>query len=649
MKNRLPLKAMVLAAGYGTRLLPLTRHTPKPLMPLWGRPILDHLLRMLRSWGVEDVLINLHHAPEALFDWVQHRPFDGLRFSFSFEPDILGTGGALAKASWFFDENPFWLMNADVAADLDPQPFIKVMQTAKPLAAVWLDERRGPRTVEMAEGKIRCFQSASPGSPGTYTFCGLHLLSPRILKYLPTEGFSTIIQGYEAAVKNGENVVGICPTSSFWADIGTPEQYLEAHRQVLEAARAHQPGKRLLDPRAYRRMAQARRAGVQIDGFAAIGQDTDLVQGARIENSVIWDGARLNASAHIQEAIIGRNTPISGHAARLVLRAEDALEAQEQNFLATHGWKPETLTAQYFGARGSARSFIRLRGRSAKAILVRYSREREENQLYAPHSLFLARIGIRVPALLADDPQNGLSLYEDLGDQSLQKEILHASTRRIQQDYERVLDAVWRWHSQGTQEARRQKIVLMPPFSPSLYEWERQYFIENMLQKRLSLKSLFIRQIRLELEEASRRLWKAPRVLIHRDLQSSNVLWVKGRPAFIDYQGMRWGAAVYDLASLLCDPYVSLPEDLQQHLLDYYARRHRDPDSIHELFWWAAVQRLAQALGAYARLSAQPGMANFASHIAPASRMLARSFKHLPELPGLRAFTELPAVQQTVY
>ena len=122
MRTALPNKAFVLAAGFGTRMLPLSRDLPKPMMPLWGRPLLEHVLLLLRDWGVRDVLVNTHHRPGELIRWAAGRPVAGLRVNFSFEPEILGTGGALRRAAWFLDDRPFWLINADVAADLDPSP-----------------------------------------------------------------------------------------------------------------------------------------------------------------------------------------------------------------------------------------------------------------------------------------------------------------------------------------------------------------------------------------------------------------------------------------------------------------------------------------------------------------------------------------------
>ncbi|MBU1910142.1 MAG: phosphotransferase, partial [Verrucomicrobia bacterium] len=136
------------------------------------------------------------------------------------------------------------------------------------------------------------------------------------------------------------------------------------------------------------------------------------------------------------------------------------------------------------------------------------------------------------------------------------------------------------------------------------------------------------------------RLNRAPAVLLHRDLQSSNILLRAGRPVFIDFQGMRFGPAAYDLASLLCDPYVELPPALQDELLEYYTARRPKDLSAPSLFWPAAVERLVQALGAFGRLSVQPGLGTFAEFIPPALRLLRRALERIEPLPVLMALTD---------
>ena len=135
-------------------------------------------------------------------------------------------------------------------------------------------------------------------------------------------------------------------------------------------------------------------------------------------------------------------------------------------------------------------------------------------------------------------------------------------------------------------------------------------------------------------------LLQAPLVVVHRDLQSSNVILREGKPCFIDFQGMRWGPAAYDLASLLGDPYMELPEDVQERLLAYYASRDGDPNDVTRLFWPACLQRLAQALGAFAKLGAVRDTAWFAGYVPPALRMMHRALGHVRGLPHLRAWCD---------
>ena len=121
-----PRRAILLAAGFGSRLQPLTFRIPKPLIPLWGRPLLLHNLDLLHQWGVRDVLINLHHEPGPLVNLIRTlSPPADLHIQFSFEPEILGTGGALRRAAWFLSDEPLWILNADIAADLDPRILLR--------------------------------------------------------------------------------------------------------------------------------------------------------------------------------------------------------------------------------------------------------------------------------------------------------------------------------------------------------------------------------------------------------------------------------------------------------------------------------------------------------------------------------------------
>jgi len=603
-------------------MLPLSRDLPKPLMPLWGRPLLDRALALLAGWGVRDVLINLHHGAAAIRRHVRATPHPGLRIQFSYEPVILGTGGALRRAAWFLGRDPFWLLNADVAAALDPAPLLRDFRRHRPLATVWLVPDRGPRTVTVHDGVIRSFARPRPGAPGTCTFAGLHLLSPRILSYLPRTGrYTTIVAAYQAAQQAGERVRGVGVPGSWWADLGTPQQYLDAHREF--------PGRPARPPR---------RPGVRLRGFAALARKVRLAPGAQLQDCVVWDDAVIQAGARVTAAVIGRGAVVAGAVTGVAGRADRTLDAAERAALRRLGWPPAQTTALPLGARGSERTFTRLRRGQRSMLLVRYDTTRTENKLFAGHARWLRQLGLRVPAVLLDRPRQRLCLVQDLGDADLQHvaRTLPPGERRAL--YERILRAALILHRRGAAAARRDRRPLMPAFDARLYRWERAYFAEHMLRGRCRLPPARVARIRRELAPLGRKLAQAEQVLIHRDLQSSNILLRGGRPYLIDFQGLRRGAAAYDLASLLCDPYVELPAPLQQELLAFYARRAAPAWQSAGLFWTAAIQRLAQALGAYARLSALPGLAHFAHHIPPALRQMARALDQTPGCPALRAW-----------
>lgn len=606
--KRIPRKAFVLAAGYGTRMLPLTRMVPKPLIPLHGKPLIVRTLELLREWGVREACINLHHLPEPVIEHLFLNPIPGLALGYSRETEILGTGGALSNARWFIEEgDPLWVVNADIAMHVDPTPLIRSFRNNDVISSCWLTRSAGPRTVEMNGGTVLNFRSEQPKTADTYTFCGLQLLSPRILDYLPPKGFSTIIEGYEAAMKDGHRIAGVEIQGALWADLGTPKQYLAAH--ALFSTRK---------------------------SFVARGADVRIAHGAKIENSVLWDGSQIGAKAVLRDAIIGRGCNINFPVTGIALRARDALAPPELAMLETCGWNKDS-TAIPLGPRGSARAFTRIRDVARAGILIHYDASRVENPLYASHARFLSNAGFPVPQIIGDNSKTCVTLLEDLGDASIQNTCRGWSERKIESIYRRVLEQILVLHGEASRRARRRRLKMVPAFRPRLYQWERDYFAEHFLQNRSRLPVAKIAAIKNDLKKIGRQLFHAPLVIVHRDLQSSNVILKNGRPVFIDFQGMRWGPAAYDLASLLADPYMELPEALQLRLLEFYAARCGDP-TVRELFWPAVIQRLAQALGAFAKLGANRDTSGFADHIPPALRMMNRALTHVRGLPNLRAW-----------
>jgi len=637
MAQHAPKQAFILAAGFGTRMLPLTRSTPKPLMPIWGKPAIQHGLEMLKRWGVKKVLINLHHQPEMISAFVKSHNGFGLDIDFSYEPKILGTGGALRKAEKWIGKNPFWLINADVVADLDPAPLLSAFRQRRVLAALWMNAEKGPRTVEMKNGFISTFQSSTPGSDNTYTFCGLHLVSPRVLEFIPKKGFSSIITAYQRAMRKGKRIAGTTINDTYWADIGTPQQYLDTHHEIMIRGRQRTAGARLFDSTFRRRTGK----GIRVTGFAAVGPSAHIAPGATLQRSVIWPDAKIKRNAHIVDAVIADNTNVSGQTTYMAARADRILDHAARQALEAYGWDTERVTAYPFPPRGSARTFIRVEKNSKRLILIRYTLKRKENGLYFSHARLLKNIGVRVPTTAYLNKKTHTALIEDLGSKTLTEEIHEMPEKQKRKLYQRILDQVIILHTRGTRAVQRRNIRLMPPFSDRLYRWERNFFAEQFLCTYAHADKTVISRITRELAGIARQLKREPLVLIHRDLQSSNILLVRHVPAFIDFQGMRLGSAAYDVASLLCDPYVSLSETMQEDLLHYYNQHIERKFAVsREIFWIAAIERLAQALGAYVRLSKLRGMESFALHIPPALMMMRRVTGNTTASPGLQSLIQ---------
>ena len=230
-------KAIVLAAGLGTRLRPFTCATPKPLLPVWGEPMLARIVSLLRENGVDDIVVNCHYLHEQVEAWCAA---NGCRASY--EPEILGTGGVLNPLREWIGAEPFFLVNGDIVVEgvesLDGLSRFGRVDGAGEVVANALVTEDGPRTIEVEpeSGVVTNWKSDDAGFPGTFTYCGFACLSPEILKYVEPSGFSTIVQAYERAMAEGKFVRAVAPQGLMWTDAGTVASYMELNRDGDENA-----------------------------------------------------------------------------------------------------------------------------------------------------------------------------------------------------------------------------------------------------------------------------------------------------------------------------------------------------------------------------------------------------------------------------
>lgn len=277
---------------------------------------------------------------------------------------------------------------------------------------------------------------------------------------------------------------------------------------------------------------------------------------------------------------------------------------------------------------GSERKFYRIRFGDESMIFVKYSGHKEENRHYVDIARFLDGAGVPVPEIHHHDPEEGLIWMQDLGEQDLWsfRNTAWAPRRAL---YESTLDGVLRMHTQATELAKGADLHLERVFDSDLYLWEQGYFFENCLGNYFQTPASELADLAdlPALRGAAAALSARPRVLVHRDFQSQNVMINEGTAWLIDFQGMRYGLAPYDLASLLYDPYVALTSEERCELLAFYKKRLEQngtpvDSDFDEVFRWCALQRLMQALGAYGFLGLKKNRPDFLAHTPVALRSL---------------------------
>jgi aminoglycoside/choline kinase family phosphotransferase len=304
-----------------------------------------------------------------------------------------------------------------------------------------------------------------------------------------------------------------------------------------------------------------------------------------------------------------------------------------------------SITLSPLEGRGSDRTFFRLKwNQKNSAILIHYEPKRVENAYYADIAEFLRQINVSVPQVIGHDPTHCLIITDDLGDTdlwSLRK--TPWETRRAL--CQKTLAIAHRLHSFPEKEFPSNRVRLMESFGPDLYRWERDYFKNHFVRGvcGITLEPQFERELEAELSSLAERLSGTIRCLVHRDLQSQNVMIRDGEPFLIDFQGMRFGSSFYDLSSLLCDPYVELSGDQRMDLLLYYynlSKQELSWEEFRKMFWEASAQRLMQALGAYGFLGLKKGLKAYLEHIPSGLRNLRLAISHVSSLPRLRELSE---------
>jgi NDP-sugar pyrophosphorylase family protein len=310
---------MMLAAGFGTRLRPLTEWLPKPVVPVANRPLIEYNLRLLQASGIEEVAINLHHLGEEIRRVLGDGSGLGIEIVYSPEEDILGTGGGLVKMRPFLQGGTFILMNADILTGVDLSSVLRFHRERRAVATMVVRPYPSgsfdytPLVMDQ-EGRLVEFKEVRReprGGTRPVLFTGVHVLEPEVFDHLPASGFSCVnTQGYSSMLRSGLEVAAFLEPGP-WYDLGDPALYLTANRDLLAGRLTlGHVGRMDLKDAVLLGERVEKGAGVQLGPEVAVGDDCVLGAGASIARSVVWPGSEVEPGARLDNVIVANNRVI---------------------------------------------------------------------------------------------------------------------------------------------------------------------------------------------------------------------------------------------------------------------------------------------------------------------------------------------------
>jgi NDP-sugar pyrophosphorylase family protein len=244
------MKAMILAAGLGTRLRPLTDNRPKALVEVAGRTMLEITLSRLRALDIREVIINVHHFADMILEYLKTNDNFGMRIEVSREEVLLDTGGGLKKAASFFLEDsngferPFILHNVDVISTIDLRRMVQFHTENQALATLAVQDRETSRYLLFDEQLQLCGRRSGHDQKNEFVRCsqpvqalafsGIHIISPRLFAMMIEEGVFSIITSYLRLAALGEKILAFRADEYYWRDLGRPDNVLQAAQDVKQ-------------------------------------------------------------------------------------------------------------------------------------------------------------------------------------------------------------------------------------------------------------------------------------------------------------------------------------------------------------------------------------------------------------------------------
>ena len=310
--------AFVLAAGFGTRLRPLTDTLPKPLVPIFHKPLLSFALDSLIAAGVGTLAINTHHLPEAFTEvFGPHSTYRERPLHIFHEPLLLDTGGGIRNAGSALGNSTFFLYNGDILADLPLAGLLAQHRASGALATLLLLDEGGVANVrfEAASRRVLDLRGAIGSEVGSLAvYSGIAVFEPAIFDWIPAVGPYSIIDALIQAIRAGEKVGGflcIPEARSLWIDIGNPGAYREAHRLLSDPANRPSYLVEKNWPQPIHHTADIDPSAV-LEGLVIAGPGVHVGKDASIRNSILWPDAVIAPEARLEECIVRGTSRTTG-------------------------------------------------------------------------------------------------------------------------------------------------------------------------------------------------------------------------------------------------------------------------------------------------------------------------------------------------
>jgi NDP-sugar pyrophosphorylase family protein len=311
------MKAIVLSAGFGTRIRPLSNHLPKILLPILGRPLIDNILLYLRKFGVNEVALNTHHLARVISDYLKNGVKYKLKISLSHESQILGTGGGIGNLRDFLITPPvaenFIVHNGDTLTNLDLSPALDLHNKTNATATLILHNYPSLNMIEISsDGRILDIGKLQPKDSTrlaqidhNYAYTGVSIMNQRIFEYLPGNDYGNLTDVFRELIKRKE-LFGYLTSNHYWREIGTAFDYLKAHRDILVERTQVLMESELPPFSIFTGQGSRISRTAQLKGFVSIGRDCIIEDGVSLEDSVVWDDVILSENEKGKDTVFGK-------------------------------------------------------------------------------------------------------------------------------------------------------------------------------------------------------------------------------------------------------------------------------------------------------------------------------------------------------